>query len=168
MNVVVTRDVQRLGLPEGVLGVAGVEEGLRRLRGMDTEGGEGDEMSLRPGEAVRLGRVFVIGGAEIYKCALEMGCCERVLWTRVRGEWECDVGFPEGVLPVGVGEGEGDESGEKRGWVRRSMEDMERWVGEQGIGGLKREGEVEFEVCMLEKEGVGRERLSETSWHVRD
>ncbi len=169
VNVVVTRDVRGLDLPKGegqgerVFGVGGIEEGLRRLREMGTglrdggdgEGGEGDEEA----EAVRLGRVFVIGGAEIYKHALEMECCERILWTRLRGEWECDVGFPKGVLPVGEdevvggGKGEGGEGGLKGKWVRRSTEEMERWVGEEGVGGVKREGEVEFEVCMLEREG---------------
>ncbi len=177
VNVVVTRDVRGLDLPQGegeggrVLGVGGIEEGLRRLREMgmgvrdggDGERGEGEgEEEVEEGkeaEAVRLGRVFVIGGAEIYKLALEMESCERILWTRLRGEWECDVVFPKGVLPVvegevvGGGEGEGGEGGLKGEWVRRSTEEMERWVGEEGVGGVKREGEVEFEVCMLEREG---------------
>ncbi|KAM0795649.1 dihydrofolate reductase-like domain-containing protein [Usnea florida] len=134
LNVVVSRDVKALGLPEGVVGVGGVEEGLRLL------GTRGEK---------ELGRVFVIGGAEVYRAALGMECCERILWTRVRGGWECDVWFPEGVL-----EGEG-----KGGGVRREREEMERWVGEEGVGGWKREGEVEFEVCMLERErGGGGER----------
>ncbi|KAL2047138.1 hypothetical protein N7G274_001157 [Stereocaulon virgatum] len=95
-----------------------------------------------------LGRVFVIGGAEIYKSALEMECCGRILWTRVAGEWECDVFFPRGVLPVGGG-GSGGGGGR---WVVRSMGELERWVGEEGVGGLRREGDVEFEVRMVERE----------------
>lgn len=181
VNVVVSRDVRGLGLPdgEGVIGVGGIEEGLRRLRGLreGEEGGRGggasrEELQQQGGddcvegegganetESPRLGRVFVIGGAEIYKHALEMECCERILWTRLRGEWECDVFFPKGVLPVGDevvggGEGEDGESGRRGKWVKRSTEEMERWVGEEGVGGVKREGEVEFEVCMLEREGV--------------
>ena len=172
VNVVVTRDVRGLELPEGegVLGVGGIEEGLRMLQETYPGLSEGQEVEpQQPGrdgcvggekgtESVQLGRIFVIGGAEIYKHALEMECCERIMWTRLRGEWECDVVFPKGVLPVGdevVGDGqaEGGETGHKGKWVRRSTEEMERWVGEDGVGGVKREGEVEFEVCMLEREG---------------
>lgn len=199
VNVVVSRDVVGLGIRETegvVMGVGGIEEGLRRLGEMgggllggEEEGGgqqgeqEGDQRrreeqqgrtddGLVDGqgggereeweEVPRLGRVFVIGGAEIYKHALEMECCERILWTRLRREWECDVFFPKGVLEVadgglggsGGGKGEEGESGGRGRWVRRSTEEMERWVGEEGVGGLRREGEVEFEVCMLEREGV--------------
>ncbi|CAF9917429.1 dihydrofolate reductase [Imshaugia aleurites] len=154
-NVVVSRDVGRLGLPEGVLGVGGIEEGLRLLRGMGDGGGGGEGET----EPMGLGRVFVIGGAELYGLALGMECCERILWTRLRGEWECDVFFPGGVLVGGDGggggEGGGGESEGKGRWVRRSTEEMERWVGEDGVGGVKREGEVEFEVCMLERVGRG-------------
>lgn len=177
VNVVVSRDVRGLGLAEGVMGVGGVEEGLRRLGemgrgvlgGKEEEAG-GEEQKGRDGyvdgeggeeesESVRLGRVFVIGGAEIYKHALEMECCERILWTRLRREWECDVFFPRGVLPVEEGamggeEGEDGGGGSRGRWVRRSTEEMERWVGEEGVGGVRKEGEVEFEVCMLEREGV--------------
>lgn len=187
VNVVVTRDVRGLGLRDeeegGVVGVGGIEEGVRRLRELfprgllpevesrgrreeqQQQGGDGSDVGGKGGEeeeeaeSVRLGRVFVIGGAEIYKHALGMECCERILWTRLRGEWECDVFFPKGVLPaedgvVGGGEGGGGEGGHKGKWVKRSTEEMERWVGEEGVGGVKREGEVEFEVCMLERERV--------------
>ncbi|KAI4137538.1 MAG: hypothetical protein LQ341_005103, partial [Variospora aurantia] len=96
----------------------------------------------------RLGRVFVIGGAEIYKQALRMRECERVLWTRLSGEWECDTWFPEGVVKDGV-----DEGGEgKNGWRRRTTREMEEWIGEEGFGGLRSENGVEFEVSMWERE----------------
>lgn len=136
--------------------LGGVGEGFSGGEG----GGQEGEQKREREEVPRLGRVFVIGGAEIYKHALEMECCERILWTRLRREWECDVFFPKGVLEVadrglgGGGKGEGGESGGKGRWVRRSREEMERWVGEEGVGGLRREGDVEFEVCMLERGGV--------------
>lgn len=179
--MVVSRNVAGLDLKDGgeggVLGVGSVEEGLGRLREMylgeegesrreqQQQGGDGyvggerGEEGEREREVLQLGRVFVIGGAEIYKHVLGMKCCERILWTRLRGEWGCDVFFPEGVLQAG-NEGEDarveDVGGqEKKGkWVRRSVEEMERWVGEEGVGGVKKEGEVEFEVCMLEREGA--------------
>jgi len=35
----------------------------------------------------------------------------------------------------------------------KSVEELETWVGERGVGGLRREGEREFEVCLLERGG---------------
>ncbi len=152
INVVVSRKPHELDLRSGesVLGVGSIQEGLRRLQGgfpapSDARGGR----QQRDGqEATELGRVFVIGGAEIYDHALRMVNCERILWTRLGGEWECDTFFPEGVLRVG---GAGDAGGDGQ-WVRRSVEEMEEWVGEEGVGGLRKEGEVEFEMFMLERE----------------
>ena len=150
---------------DAVLAVGSIEEGLRRLQGLflppqaTREGEEGREKKEEEGWG--LGRVFVIGGAQIYKAALGMRCCERVLWTRVGWEGECDVFFPEGVLP-GEREAEGESRGEGEGmgkWVRRSRVEMERWVGEEGVGGLRREGDVEFEVCMLERVWEGGSSL---------
>ena len=166
---------------EDVRAVGSVEEGLRMLMGRmgGKEGGgekmmEGEEEGIEEGEGERggekrgegeggkwaLGRVFVIGGAQIYEQALRMECCERILWTRVGWEGECDVFFPKGVLPV---DGEGEIKGDFGKWVRRSTEEMERWVGEERVGGLRMEGDVEFEVCMLERvrEGVGRVRMGD-------
>lgn len=117
----------------GVVAASSVATGLRELQAHG---------------ANPLGRVFVIGGREIYKQVLQMGQCERVLWTRLNGEWECDTWFPEGVVGDGV-----EEGGEgKNGWRRRTRREMEEWVGEEGIGGLRREGEVDFEVSMWERE----------------
>ena len=140
------------GEGDEVMAVGSVEEGLRKLQKMGEEESEGEKMDGErvveergEGDKVGLGRVFVIGGAQIYEQALRMECCERVLWTRVGWEGECDVFFPGGVL------GEGEIRGEFGKWVRRSTGEMERWVGQEGVGGLRREGEVEFEVCMLER-----------------
>ncbi|KAL8854956.1 MAG: hypothetical protein Q9221_000152 [Calogaya cf. arnoldii] len=94
-----------------------------------------------------VGRVFVIGGAEIYKQAIELQECKRVLWTRLSGEWECDTWFPEGIVGDGVEEGCRNENG----WVRRTRGELEDWVQEEGVGGLKKEGDVEFEVSMWER-----------------
>lgn len=175
VNVVVSRNLDKLDLSQGgsgeggVMGVGSLEEGLRRLQegcslGLEevvgrtdasrVEGGQGEgsgrEEEQESQERVQLGRVFVIGGAAIYRCALGMGCCERILWTRLKGEWECDVYFPKGVMSM---DGEAGGCGEYGRWVRRETEELEKWVGEEGVGGLKKEGETEFEVCMLERDG---------------
>lgn len=112
---------------------------------------EGEE-----GDRIGLGRVFVVGGAEVYKAVLEGGGAERILWTRLRGEWECDTWFPRGALPGGDNPGAG--GGPEGRWVQRSREEMERWVGEEGVGGVKKEGEVEFEIMMWEREKGGKEK----------
>ena len=118
-----------------------------------------DENSQVEGEEntegrISLGRVFIIGGAEVYMQALRMESCERMLWTRLKGEWECDAYFPRGVLKsVSEYASEGKTGEERETWVVRGQEEMERWVGEEGIGGLKKEGETEWDVVMVEREG---------------
>ncbi|KAK5664121.1 hypothetical protein OQA88_336 [Cercophora sp. LCS_1] len=63
-----------------------------------------------------VGRVFVIGGAQIYGAALGLKETKRVLLTRVLGQFECDTFFPL-VLGEGV-----------KGWKRV---DGDEWVGER-------------------------------------
>ena len=63
-----------------------------------------------------------------------------------------------GIERAGDDEKEGEEVkggkvGIGSGWVVKSREEMEGWTGEEGAGGLRREGEVEFEVSMVEREG---------------
>ena len=166
INVVVSREPERLDLASGagrgegeVLGVKNLENGITELASRYGGDMEGDKVGL--------GRVFVIGGAEIYKQALLLRNCERILWTRLGREWECDVFFPSGVLPAGerdttatatatrAGEGGGSrtEATDLGNWARSNTQKMESWTGEDDSGGLRKEGEVEFEVCMLEKRG---------------
>ena len=118
--------------------------------------------------SIVLGRTFVIGGAQIYAAALEVKdsdgkpLADRILWTRLNRNWECDVWFPSGVIVLPTAKKEGAEEGlgessnlrPGNGWAVRSREDMEKWVGEEGVGGVKREGDVEFEVVMVERDGV--------------
>ena len=96
-----------------------------------------------------VGRVFVIGGARIYEQAMKMEECERVIWTRIRKEFECDTWFPGDSIGV-----EGQAEGIGR-WKKRNREDLDQWCGEEGTGGLKTEGEVEFEFEMWERERIG-------------
>ncbi|KAK4202721.1 putative dihydrofolate reductase [Triangularia verruculosa] len=73
------------------------------------------------GEEEEVGRVFVIGGAEIYRAALGLKEARRVLLTRVDREWECDAFFPLELKE----DGEGGE------WRRAGQEEMDAWVGEE-------------------------------------
>lgn len=138
INIVITRSPSRLESSTGqsgggdVIAASSIADGLNKLQY----------------QTQTLGRVFVIGGAEIYKQAIGLKECERVLWTRLGREWECDTWFADGILQDG-----GDEEVRgKNGWRRRTREDLEDWTGEEGAGGMRREGEVEFEISMWERE----------------
>jgi dihydrofolate reductase len=76
-NVVVSRNVSGLALPEGVLGVSSLDEAIAvsRLEADDSQ------------------RIWIIGGAQIYAAALPM--CDEVHLTRVHGTHEGDARFPE-------------------------------------------------------------------------
>jgi dihydrofolate reductase len=77
------------------------------------------------------GRAFVIGGAQIYKAALERKETKRILLTRILSDFECDTFFP-----VVLG-----EDGQAEGWVRRNKEELDGWVGESVPDGVQVEGE---------------------------
>ncbi|KAK1501281.1 dihydrofolate reductase [Colletotrichum tamarilloi] len=91
--------------------------------------------------AGKLGKVFVIGGAQIYGAALEVPEAKRVLLTRVMGEFECDAFFP---LELG-GEGEGSE------WAQVEKKGLDEWVGEEVEGGEIEENGTRYEFQMWEK-----------------
>lgn len=147
---------QKDGTQTPVFAAGGIHEALETLRARYGEG-TGEE----GGGTVRLGHVFVIGGAEIYEAAMGMRETRRVLLTRVRGEFECDRFFPVG-LGVGGGDGDGDGDGDRghgeggEGWVKRGRKALREFVGgKEGIvpEGVVREGDVEWEVELWEREG---------------
>ncbi|KAK3902356.1 dihydrofolate reductase-like domain-containing protein [Staphylotrichum tortipilum] len=93
-----------------------------------------------PALSPALGRVFIIGGAQIYASALELAQAKRVLLTRVLTEFECDTFFP-----VELKEGGGE-------WRRCGVEEMDAWVGEVVPRGKQEEGGVEYVFEMWERE----------------
>jgi dihydrofolate reductase len=143
LNVVVSRSAGGAGAIGGVgkekekeWGAGGMviarslEEALGYLHRQQGVEGEG-----------RLGRVFVIGGGEIYRAALEMREARRVLLTRVRSEFECDTFFP-----VKLDEVDGDA-----GWRRAGQDEMDAWVGEEVPRGVQAEAGTEYEFEMWER-----------------
>lgn len=76
------------------------------------------ERRVKSGEALPVGRVYAIGGARIYKAALELPRTKSILLTRIRTDYPCDTFFPYAL----------DAS--DSGWQRRSREDLARYVGE--------------------------------------
>ncbi|GME40804.1 hypothetical protein GTA08_BOTSDO00586 [Neofusicoccum parvum] len=123
---------------EQVVAAASVQGAVAKLRELDDAG--------------VLGRAYVIGGAQLYKAALEMEEARYVLLTRMGREYACDTTFPVDV----VGKGEG-----ANGWVRRGNDVLGEFVGEEVEKGSVREvakvdgveEEVQFEFCLFEKEG---------------
>ncbi|OJZ85012.1 hypothetical protein ASPFODRAFT_650827 [Aspergillus luchuensis CBS 106.47] len=120
------------------------------------------ELETRYGDEGKLGKVFVIGGAEIYGAVLAKGAGGgvlgggrgpvRIVMTNVekkgyaegdRGEvFECDTFFPV------------DEElfGEKEGWRRVTPEEVTEWVGEEVTGRWIQEGDVRVQMVGYERQ----------------
>ena len=76
LNCVVSGQVD-LRVPDGVMRADSLAHGLERVR---------------PEPAVD--RLFVIGGGQIYRRALELDGCRHIYMTRVLGHFDCDTFFP--------------------------------------------------------------------------
>ncbi|MCJ1347106.1 dihydrofolate reductase [Peltigera leucophlebia] len=153
VNVVITRSPAALATELGqqqqggreVLVAGSIEEGLKKLVTKYPPSNLNIASAPEKPEDLALGRVFVIGGAEIYNRALQMENCDRVLWTRLECDWECDVFFPGHVIL-------GGESGSGSEWVQRSNEYSDIWCGENGVGGKTEEDDVGWKVELWERE----------------
>lgn len=89
-----------------------------------------------------LGRVFVIGGGQIYASALGSKEVRRVLLTKVMSDFDCDTHFSLKLDD----EGESDP-----GWAKRSKAELDAWAGETVPGGVQVENETEYEFQMWER-----------------
>ncbi|KAM0334184.1 hypothetical protein ACHAQA_001204 [Verticillium albo-atrum] len=129
LNVVISRSATAavpadVDFEKEAVRVASLEEAVKFLEGWE-----------RP-----LGRVFVIGGAQIYGASLERREARRVLLTRVGDpEFECDAFFPLKL-------------GEAEGWAKREKGELDAWVGEEVDGGEQEENGTKYEFQMWEKE----------------
>jgi len=140
VNVVLSRDAgEEVARKDGAIWATSLKKAVSLLSKLrlqnDAQDVEGEE---------RIARVFVIGGEQIYKAAFEekeVSFVDRVLLTRVAGEWGCDTFFP-------------NEMAEKDGWVKRSNQELSEWVGESVPQGKNNDKGVEFEFCLYER-GTG-------------
>lgn len=87
----------------------------------------------------KVGRVFVIGGAEVYRAALEHPMAQNVLLTRIDGDFPVDTFFPVEL------------SKEGSGWVNMGREALASFVGEEMPEGRQEEGGIEFEYELWQK-----------------
>lgn len=81
-------------------------------------------------EIVEVGKIFIIGGAQLYEAAMAHPRTRNILLTSVHYEFEVDTFFP-----VDMKDG-------ASGWVKRNHEELGRFVGEdvpveQDEGGVK-------------------------------
>jgi dihydrofolate reductase len=83
------------------------------------------------------GRIFIIGGAEVYREAMGLKNCDKILLTEVRGDVETDVAFPEF---------------RQSGWSRAQHEKLEELVGDQVPEGEIIEGGLAYEFQLWERE----------------
>ena len=115
------------------------------------------ELETSYGAKGGLGKIYVIGGAEIYGAALRLGKGDgsalgdrpvRVVMTNVvrkpegtgvEEPFECDTFFPVDGLT------------EQDGWRSASSEELSEWVGEEVSGEWKREGDVEVQMVGYER-----------------
>jgi len=93
---------------------------------------------------IHVGRIFVIGGAQVYAAALVMPETRRVLLTRVFSNFDCDTFFPIS-LPT-------DDGCAEPTWARRTNEQLNIWTGEDVPEGLQEENGTTYEFQMWERE----------------
>ncbi len=96
----------------------------------------------------RLGRVFVIGGAQIYGAALARPETRRLLLTRVLSDFECDTHFPLALSESASEESKSKGEGE---WKRSSKAEFDAWTGETVAEGVQTENGTEYEFQMWER-----------------
>jgi dihydrofolate reductase len=131
-NIVIsTQDRKQLnGVTDDVLVASNITSGLQTL----------DE-AVKAGQALPVGRAFVIGGSSIYATALELEQAKHVLLTRIDKEHDCDTFFPE--------------LNEREGWQRGSRGDLEAFVGEDvsegGMSEVHGDQEVRYEFQLFER-----------------
>ncbi|KAI5787364.1 dihydrofolate reductase-like protein [Pyronema domesticum] len=115
LNVVLSRDTS-LDLGENVITATSFDDALQKLAERD------------------VGRVYVIGGGEIYKTALQHPATENVLLTRIFSPFDCDTFFPA-----------------LDGWEEAGREKLSEFVGERVEEGNQKEGDVEFKYELWQK-----------------
>ncbi|PZD32028.1 FolA, Dihydrofolate reductase [Pyrenophora tritici-repentis] len=98
---------------EGPMVCSGILDALSQLEHFQDK----KTSSTSSSPTLKLDKIFVIGGASIYKTALELPQTKRVLLTKINKEFECDTFFPVNLE-------------ETTFWEGRSREEMGEFTGE--------------------------------------
>lgn len=136
LNIVITRNADEFSKSldkrselEGPIVASGIVDALSRLE---------DRRDL-PSEELEVDRIYVIGGAAVYRTALELPQTKRVLLTEIHKEYECDTFFSVNLEESAI-------------WKKASKKEVEEFTGETlEEGGIEEQG-VKFEFCMFERE----------------
>ncbi|KXJ94430.1 dihydrofolate reductase-like domain-containing protein [Microdochium bolleyi] len=131
LNIVISRShPSTASSADAVVKLDSLESVLHHLRAR--QGGNGS------------GKVFVIGGGEIYAAALKLEEARRVLLTSVlEPEFECDTQFPLAL---------GGDKDSAEGWEQRSKDALDAWTGEEVPGGVQEENGTRYEFQMWERQ----------------
>lgn len=142
INVVITRtpskvwarlfEDKRKGLIHVATSIEEAVKGLQRAYAPRIDG-------VRNGR-ISLGRIFVIGGAELCKTAIEIPWVCRLFLTRISAGMQCDTFFPMGL------DGNGNEV-----WERQSDDRVRSWAGAEAPIGRQQEKGIEWEMYMFER-----------------
>lgn len=89
-----------------------------------------------------LGRVFVIGGGQIYTSALRLEETRRILLTKVMSDFQCDTFFSLKLSD------EGDSAPQ---WKQRAKKELDDWACEVVPEGVQVENKTSYEFQMWEK-----------------
>ncbi|RIA86264.1 dihydrofolate reductase-like domain-containing protein [Glomus cerebriforme] len=84
----------------------------------------------------KVSRIFIIGGAQIYKETINSPYCSYILLTRVYKHFECDTFFPEIDEQI---------------FSLASHEELEEVVGEKVQKGCQTENGIEFEFLLYKR-----------------
>jgi len=128
LNAVITRTPSELGISPPTITIPDLESSVSAEQTKDCS------------------KIFIIGGAQIYKLALEQEKSEkaettRILLTRILSDFECDTFFPLELK----------EDGTAEGWERKSKQELDDWVGEKVPEGVQEENGTKYVFEMWEK-----------------
>lgn len=151
INVVITRDPEKVWARlrddkrDGLIHIAtSLEEAIavleRTYPKRDLCGPNLNLSNGQHGDGISIGRIFVIGGAELCRGALKLPWINRLLLTRVMNDFKCDTLFPL------VLDGLGNEQ-----WHRQSDEIFEEWGGRDVPIGVQCENGLKWEAYMFER-----------------
>lgn len=137
LNVVLSSQANpnESGLVDGAFWVKSLEDALSTLGDLRAGGNHG---------LPRIARAFIIGGAGVYKSALELpnAVADKVLLTKVHSDFDCDTFFPVAL---------DSEDGAQLGWRQSNNHELSEYVGEEVTEGNIMEGDTEFEYCLFER-----------------
>ena len=111
------------------------------------------EAALIALNAREIGKVFVIGGAELYKASLELPNTKRILLTRIMSDLECDTTFPITLSSSNL-------SSSAQLWERKEKKELDAWTGEDVPSGEQEENGIKYVFEMWEKQGTPATHMS--------